>query len=267
MAEFSKLNGYDVKDAEARVKLNKKPYYFNTVADMKAYNLKDGDCVITLGYHEVNDGGGADYVVTETESNSEYQEELNNELYATLVVDKYVNPEMFGAYGDSDHDGLTGHDDTNAIQKMFDSGYEIFSLRKCIYKITQSIVVSTFTNRKLTLKGELAYTGSDYAIKFTSRVAECNLEFGNIFANRGGCMAFYPHSQATGAVAGMHLSGNIFYAGNGVNNSNGDCIYVENDGWFNENFIEKINFQNGHYGFRCIYKENNTKGIDLGRLF
>ena len=49
--------------------VDKKPYYFDTVADMKAYQgLKAGDMVITLGYYNANDGGGAEYRIVETSS-------------------------------------------------------------------------------------------------------------------------------------------------------------------------------------------------------
>ena len=48
-----------------QLKLNKKPYYYNSVADMKAdTKLKNGDMAITLGYYESNDGGGATYKIT-----------------------------------------------------------------------------------------------------------------------------------------------------------------------------------------------------------
>lgn len=44
--------------------LKKKPYYYNSVADMKADNkLKVGDMVITLGYYEANDGNGNFYKI------------------------------------------------------------------------------------------------------------------------------------------------------------------------------------------------------------
>ena len=68
-------------------KLKKKIYYFDTVALMKLSNdLENGDMVITKGYYSENDGGGAEYIVSNSESLTEYQEELNNDLYATLIT-------------------------------------------------------------------------------------------------------------------------------------------------------------------------------------
>lgn len=58
----------DTTDGESvEIKLNKKPYYYDNVAAMKADNkLKAGDMAITLGYYEANDGGRAEYNIIET---------------------------------------------------------------------------------------------------------------------------------------------------------------------------------------------------------
>lgn len=86
-----------------QLKLNKKPYYYNTVADMKAdTKLKAGDMVKTLGYYSVNDGGNSTYKIKTTSSS--YCEELSNELVAELIVNNEVNVKQFGAYGDNIHD-------------------------------------------------------------------------------------------------------------------------------------------------------------------
>ena len=95
--------------------LNKsKVEVFDTVALMKAANLKNGMTAQTLGYYEVNDGGGATYKITNEESETEYQEELDNDLYATLIVNNTINVKQFGAKGD----GIT--DDKTAIQNALD---------------------------------------------------------------------------------------------------------------------------------------------------
>ena len=114
-AEASNISTEDGLSVEN--KLNKKPYYFNTVADMKsATYLKINDMVITLGYYEINDGGGAEYKIVQ--SSDKYIENLNNNLKAELNIKKEINVKQLGAYGD----GV--HDDTNIIQSAIDYAYD-----------------------------------------------------------------------------------------------------------------------------------------------
>ena len=86
---------------------------YNTHVEMiaDAANLVSGLNVQTLGYYTLNDGGGAFYQITNTKSSTDYQDNLGNGLYATLIINDVVNVKQFGAYGD----GI--HDDTNAFKK------------------------------------------------------------------------------------------------------------------------------------------------------
>ena len=69
---------------------------FDTVADMKLADLKDGMSVQTLGYYEINDGGSATYKITNEENETEYQEELENGLYATLIIIGIADIRQYG---------------------------------------------------------------------------------------------------------------------------------------------------------------------------
>lgn len=94
--EFSTLNGYKVKDKKAI-------RFYDTVDDMKNDStLKEGMYAKTKGYYSVNDGGASEYHITGTESNSDYQEELNNGLYATLIVTHKVSLKQLGAKNTED---------------------------------------------------------------------------------------------------------------------------------------------------------------------
>ena len=99
--------------------VDKKPYYFNTVADMKAYQgLVEGDMAITLGYYEANDGGKALYKIRNTTNedviDNSFIIEMNDDtLIAELIIDDlYI--EQLGTKGN----GID--DDTNILQKSID---------------------------------------------------------------------------------------------------------------------------------------------------
>lgn len=84
-----------------QLKLNKKPYYYNNVAEMKAdKKLKVGDMAITLGYYEPNDGGGAEYIIINKSTNDYIDNnliiELNNVLIAKLIIKDFANIKQFG---------------------------------------------------------------------------------------------------------------------------------------------------------------------------
>lgn len=92
----------DTTDGESvQLKLNKKPYYYNNIADMKAdTKLKAGDMAITLGYYEANDGGGAEYVIVNGNHTDDGGSchKLNNNLFAKLLFNgEFVYANQFGA--------------------------------------------------------------------------------------------------------------------------------------------------------------------------
>ena len=91
MADFTKLNGYTVKDPNAI-------HTYDTITDLKAdTKLKSGMHVSTKGYNNVNDGGNEFYVITSTHSSSEWQETLNNGLYANLLHNGVLHINQLGA--------------------------------------------------------------------------------------------------------------------------------------------------------------------------
>ena len=144
----------DTTDGESvQLKLNKKPYYYDNVADMKADNkLKIGDMAITLGYYEANDGGGAEYkIVTNSEK---YYEDLENSLKAELIVKKNNNIKIF-------------NDDI----QMAIANSEVLYLNNKTYKITLN---NQIKKDKITLIGdknttiETTSNGLGYIFNFTN---------------------------------------------------------------------------------------------------
>lgn len=127
-----------------QLKLNKKPYYYNNVADMKAdTKLKAGDMAITLGYYSANDGGNGEYNIIENEygiDDGGSLHELENGLFAELIIkNSELNVKCFGSKGDD------RYDDTSSLQKAIDfvvanPKYQLI-IPRGIYKITNKITI------------------------------------------------------------------------------------------------------------------------------
>lgn len=118
---------------------------FDTVADMSAStNLVDGCYARTLGYHALNDGGGATYKIR-TKTVSDVDDggsiiELSDTLVAELILDSEVNVKQFGCYGDDTHDDTTALQ--NAINFVIANyNYELHVPRG-IYVITSKVTIN-----------------------------------------------------------------------------------------------------------------------------
>lgn len=118
----------------------KKPYYFDTIAEMKLYELKAGEYAITKGYYSANDGGAGEYAIVDDDTLTDDGGsiiELFNGLKALLIIKENINPEQFGVYGD----GI--HDDSDALQNYINCskiGNNIYlSRKKAVYRITKQI--------------------------------------------------------------------------------------------------------------------------------
>lgn len=118
-------------------KLNKKPYYFDTVADMKAATyLKNGDMAITLGYYSANDGGNAKYYIT-NDSNLIIDNililSLENNLKAKIIPEFNSSINVRSAGGKSGD--ATFRNNANIINTIINAGYNCYIPRGNFYII------------------------------------------------------------------------------------------------------------------------------------
>lgn len=98
--ELANLADYD---GVIDTKLAQKPYYFDSVEDMQAYDLKAGNMAITTGYYAYNDGGAGKYKIINSDLTADNGSviDLTNGLQAILIVENdTVNVKQFGAKGD-----------------------------------------------------------------------------------------------------------------------------------------------------------------------
>lgn len=92
---------------------------FDTVADMKlATNLIDGSYAATLGFHNLNDGGGATYYISDTGTANEIDViEVGDSLYAHLVKKPIMYVKQFGAAGNGTSDDTAAFDAATSFCK------------------------------------------------------------------------------------------------------------------------------------------------------
>lgn len=168
---------------------------FDTVADMKAAtNLVDGGYARTLGFHTINDGGGALYKITDTGTANEMDVIAVGNLYANLVIGNKVNAKQFGAYGDGTHDDVT------AIQSAINYACAhngVISFNSGRYNISDSLTLpsaikieGTYAKGDSTtsIKGtEILITSNNKSIfKLNSGVSYYQCEFRNLRLNATG---------------------------------------------------------------------------------
>lgn len=151
-------------------------HFFDTVADMKAAtNLVGGSYAQTLGYHALNDDGGATYKIR-TITNSDVVDNgsiialADNALVAELIFEGKINVKQFGAYGDGTHD------DGTAIQTAIDFidnkahtlGRSMVDNQLQIpggkYKISDTIELKTTVKLRTIGMASFEYYGSSVAI-------------------------------------------------------------------------------------------------------
>lgn len=125
-------------------------FTFSNVADMKAStHLVDGSVARTLGYYSVNDGGGADYIITDEELTPDEGSiiELANDLYAKLIIkNDTINVKQFGCVADGVNNDITFI--SNAINF-------INNKQKLYFPTGNYLIGSTITiNKEITICGD-----------------------------------------------------------------------------------------------------------------
>lgn len=155
--------------------LNTKAIFsFDNVESMKnATNLIDGSYAKTLGFYSKNDGGMATYKIRNI-TNDDVVDNMfiialndeSNQLIAELI-EKNVNINQLGAYGDGIHDDTTIFE--NAIEKL-----ESLSLVENKIYIIKNLIIDKYFNlfgNNATLK---ANENCDYILKLTTPINSYN---------------------------------------------------------------------------------------------
>lgn len=149
---------------------------FDTVADMKlAQNLVNGSKCETLGFHQVNDGGGSKYKIRPITNLDDVDEMkiialYNENLIAELVIDSnIIKPKQFGAYCDGIHDDsdvleaclnftdtLTSSNGTGKRTILIDSPIKVTRRIDCT-KEQFKIMGTSINNARINFVGSTSY--------------------------------------------------------------------------------------------------------------
>lgn len=114
---------------------------FDTYSDMMldTSSFVNGMKLKTLGYHFINDGGGAEYIVTNVQNNNKYQISIGTNLWVELIInDNTLHIKQLGAYGDD------VNDDTQVFETAIEfikNKYMTLHINSGVYLISSELVV------------------------------------------------------------------------------------------------------------------------------
>lgn len=231
---------------------------YDTYNDMifDAYTFTNGMKLKTMGYHFINDGGGAEYVVTNVQSDTKYQVSIGTNLWVELINPIEITPEIFGAYGD----GV--HNDTTAFQEALDYNYETTNTRN-YYPTFKSCGNKKYLLDEITIQGHNRniYFNGFFIANSNNILNIDDLWHSEIYLDRlestlGSIIKFAPEVKNVGYV---HFHGGSLYAKSGE-----PCVIVyptETNKYANELSFENTGFRRGS---TAIYANGSL--VDIGGI-
>lgn len=115
---------------------------YNTVTELiNDENLLINQKVKTLGYYEINDGGGASYIIT-NQNDTKYQlETKTSDLYAELIIDEKCNILTFGGKNKANINDLDNSFDNAPIIRKALNYIDTLLIPNGDYKVSSTINV------------------------------------------------------------------------------------------------------------------------------
>lgn len=237
-------------------------FTFNTINDMKNSTKLSTNCKVrTFGYFELNDGGGADYLIREKTAEDKETGNIifinNSSLVAELIPSLFINSLQFGCI----FDGVT--DTTTNLQNFIN-----YLQNKNITGILKS--GTYICNGYLNITGSSHLIGEDNVIiKHTAlpqdeqfiKITANNIIFENItFKNQGyRTNIIMDNSTFCGMLFKIENTNNIHFINCTFEDiySYGVCVYSTSDIYFN-----KCTLKNATYNMLMLYQETENIYIE-----
>ena len=137
---------------------------FNNVLEMKnAVNLLNGSKAITLGFYNINDGGGSIYNISDINNSPNEMNtiQLNNNLFATLIIDNELSIKKLGAK--SNDESFNNHD---IIMKAIELSNVIIIPRGKF--TTSALSLEGFNNKYIKGNGSVSRWNDNSCLSFNS---------------------------------------------------------------------------------------------------
>lgn len=226
-------------------KVNK---YLTNTEMINDTTLVENIMCITSGFYTNNDGGGSMFIIKKTKPDT-FNLELNNGLFAEMIIKNITNPRQFGAKGNNETD------DTNAINNCLkNSKNVVFS--KGSYRINVSVgllpendsFIDLQNANLVALPSDLDYS---YVI-FINNKRNITIKNGHIFGERD---IHLTTNGESGHCVNIRDSQNITIDNVEVSKAWGDGIFIGGD----------VNIPTDISILNCYSHHNRRQGISVIR--
>lgn len=155
---------------------------FDTLSDIK--NVKPNDICVTLGYHNINDGGNCTYVINSSEGHK-----IAENIYAKPLISEVANVKQFGAYGDNNHIDTDAF--SNAVNFALDNNIPLY-IPAGTYLLNKTIEIATIGSKSMpTILGAgVNLTTITSTEKYAFKILHTN-QVGTIYHNTITGISFY----------------------------------------------------------------------------
>ena len=236
---------------------------FDTVADMKASeNLVNGSYAQTLGFYNVNDGGGALYKITNTGTADEISIIAVDNLKAHLVMANVMNSKQFGIIADGTEN------DTSRLQAMLDyckgKVREINFIGSEFYT-TNYLDLIEFKNTTFNFAANL-HRASATSTSFGLRIIQCeNCQFNNFsLSSARDKTEAAPSGHSRVSSLGSNIIGVMIYASSNLTFKN--CKFSNTASDFFNQIYESTTLESNNIVIDGWYSRNSSLNLFVQRI-